>query len=444
MPKLSLPSALLIALVSCAESASGEPETGTDSTGVEADSGSSDAFFSASERSTILAWLGTLPETAPDDPTNRVADDPAAAQLGQALFFDARTSGDGTVSCATCHDPAAAFDDPRSNTSQGAGLTPRASLSILNGAYGAAGEDVQIWQFWDGRRDSQWSQALGPIEDPNEMAGSRSATALLIYDEYRDQYEAVFGAMPPLRDGAGTPLVPAGTLPGDGVWETLPEADQTAVTEVFVNYGKAVEAFERRLVSRNSRFDQFWAELSAGADDSDALSDLEKEGLRVFIDKGRCLGCHSGPNFTDGQFHNIAVPQVGDNIPANDLGRAGGIDSLITTEFSCAGPWSDRPDKSACQVSQLSAGQGEVGAFKTPTLRNVSVTAPFMHTGMFSSLDQVVSHYDLGGGPPGSFDGSRDELMRPLGLDLGDRQALVAFLMTLEGEPVDAALTKAP
>ncbi|MCH9685437.1 MAG: hypothetical protein K0V04_28650 [Deltaproteobacteria bacterium] len=434
----------MLSIAGCDDDVPPADATESTSTGAETDDGVEPAFFTPAERDTILTWLGPLPATPPPDPSNAYADDPSAAALGQALFYDTRVSANGSVSCATCHDSASGYSDNRSNTSEGMGVTHRSSISILNGAYGAAGEEAQIWQFWDGRLDSQWAQALRPVEDSLEMGGSRSSVALLLFDQYREPYEAVFGLMPTLRANDGTPLVPAGVMPGDGVWETLPQSDQDAVNEVFVRFGKVIEAYERQLVSRNSRFDQMWQELADGAADSDALTDLEKEGLRVFIDQGRCLGCHSGPNFTDGQFHNIAVAQVGDNIPQSDLGRASGLQSLLVDEFNCAGPWSDHPNKAECAVSRLADAEGEIGAFKTPSLRSVNLTPPYMHTGQFDTLDQVIAHYDLGGGPPGSFDGVRDELMRPLGLDLPQRTALVAFLATLEGEPLDPALNSAP
>lgn len=418
----------------------GETDPSADDGGTD---GTGDAFFSSSERATILSWLGPLPETVPADTTNAWADDLDAAQLGQALFFDTRLSSNGTTSCATCHEPNDAFSDNRANTSEGVGFTPRSSMSILNTAYGAAAEQAQVWQFWDGRRDSQWSQALGPLEDPVEMGSSRTDVALLILGEYSAAYEEVFGPLPELSPG-GQSIIPAGAKPGTPEWDAASQEDRDAVTSVFVNVGKAIAAYERRLVSRNSRFDDFWQELSDGAEDSDALSDQEKEGLRVFINSGRCLGCHSGPNFTDGQFHNIAVAQFGENVPAVDLGRKDGIESLRDDEFNCASEWSDYPQKDDCSVSKLASAVGEDGAFKTPSLRGTGLTPPYMHTGHLRTLDEVVAHYDLGGSPPGAFSGTRDELMRPLGLDLPQRQALVAFLLTLDGEPVDPSLVGTP
>jgi cytochrome c peroxidase len=415
--------------------------TSTDTEGMgdsENDPDADPSVFSDKEIEIILAWLGPLPDQPPADLSNAFADDPAAAALGQKFFYEARYSGNGNISCATCHEPADGFGDSRANTSQGMSITGRASIALFNGAYGAAAEDDTNWQLWDGRADSQWGQALGPPESAVVMGGTRSAIALLIYDEYGDEYESVFGPLPALRDGDGEPLVDPSLKPGEEGWDALAEADQDAVTEVYVNFGKAIAAYERLLVSRDSRFDRFWRSLEAGEMDEEALNADERHGLRVFIGKGRCLGCHSGPNFTDNQFHNIGVAQSGENIPENDEGRAAGIDKLIASGFNCASQWSDHPNPEECAVETI--GSGELGAFKTPTLRSVNLTPPYMHTGNFASLEAVIQHYDLGGAPNGAFDGVRDELMRPLSLDARERRALAAFLRALEGAPLDAEL----
>lgn len=443
---LCLTSALL--LPGCADDPPGNPapqdsESGTDDQGSD-DTGSEDQFFDDTELETILTWLGPLPDAIPDDPSNAWADDPAAATLGQKLFFDAGYSGNGEVSCATCHIPNAAFDDDRANTSEGISFTSRASMSVLNGAFGEAAEETSPWQFWDGRTDSQWAQALAPPEDEIEMGSTRTIVALHVYDTYRAEYEAVFGAMPQLRDGAGDPVAPPEAMPGTAEWDGLPDTVRDDITGVYVNFGKAIAAYERQLISRNSRFDQFWNEIAGGASDSTSLSDAEKAGLRVFIGKGRCLGCHGGRNFTDGQFHNDAVAQAGENVPESDDGRAAGLTIALADEFNCAGQWSDHPDKSRCAVSTLSGAQGELGAFKTPSLRDVANRAPYMHTGMMANLEQVVMHYDLGGAPPGTFAGTRDELMRPLELSQPERQALIAFLFSLSGEPLAPELVTDP
>jgi cytochrome c peroxidase len=267
---------------------------------------------------------------------------------------------------------------------------------------------------------------------------------LLIYDEYRSDYEPIFGPIPELRDAEGVPVADPSFKPGMPEWDALAQDVRTNIDHVYVNFGKALAAYERRLVSRNSRFDEFWRDLQAGATDSDALTDEEKEGLRVFIGVGRCLGCHSGPNFTDNQFHNLAIAQSGENTLETDEGRASGIMRLLADQFNCAGPWSDHPDKSQCAVTEIESERGEVGAFRTPTLRSVSLTPPYMHTGNFATLEEVVRHYDLGGAPNGTFEGVRDELLRPLALDPRQRSALVAFLKSLDGEPLDPALMGPP
>lgn len=414
--------------------------TGSDGTGT-----GDTAFFTPEERSTILDWLGPLPDEIPADPSNAVADDDGAAALGQALFFEEAYSSTGDISCATCHDPRAAFDESReTNTSEGLEFTDRSSMSVLNGAFAEASEEASPWQFWDGRADSQWAQALAPPESEVEMGSTRVRVALVVYDDYRDEYEAVFGGFPTLHDSEGNPLAPEDAKPGRESWETLEPAVQDAFTEVYVNYGKAIAAYERRLISRNSRFDIFWQELDDGAADSATLTDLEKQGLRVFIGKARCLGCHSGPNFTDGQFHNTAVPQVGEHVEPSDDGRAVGLRAALDSPFNCAGRWSDHPDKSACAVTNVGDGEGELGAFKTSSLREIAHRAPFMHTGGVATIEQAIQHYDLGGAAPGLFAGQRDELMRPIGLSSPDRTALAAFLRALNGEPLPESLLEDP
>lgn len=417
-----------------------------DDTIVEASSGGlatvdgEQVFFTESERATILTWLGPMPDAPPPDPSNAYADDPAAAVFGQKLFYDTGYSGDGNISCATCHAPDTGFDDGRANTSLGLAFTGRSAMTVFNGAFGAAAGGTPVWQFWDGRCDSQWSQALQPPESPAEMGSSRTTVALRLHDTYRDEYEAIFGAMPDLRDGDGQPLIPEMAVPADAAWQALPESVQDDVNRIYANFGKAIAAYERKLVSRDSRFDMFWRELSEGAPDSDILTLIEKEGLRAFIGTGRCLGCHGGPNFTDGQFHNIAVPQEGPNVATSDDGRATGLQRLFNDEFNCIGTYSDHPDKSQCAIASLDPGGGEMGAFKTPSLRHVTATAPYMHTGGFATLDDVMQHYDIGGGPTGTFAGTRDELMRPLALTPIERQGLVAFMQTLDGTPLDPVL----
>ncbi len=413
--------------------------------------------FSDTDLAVIRRELGNLPDTPPADPTNAFADDRDAAVFGQMLFFDPRYSQNGDIACATCHDPTTGFQDARANTSHGLAFTNRHTPTLLNIAYGAARPGSTVWQYWDGRKDSVWSQALGPPENGNEMGGSRVKIALLIYDKYHDAYRSLFGDMPALRDASGNPVVSdqdaAPAMPGvpetahNLAWDALSDTLKDQITEVYVNFGKAIAAYERLLVSKDSRFDQFYEEIAAGATRSKALDDQEAAGLKVFIGDGKCISCHIGPNFTDWKFHNIGVEQTGPNIPYVDTGRESGLPLVVTDPFNCAGKYSDRADKGGCAVSSImvdaNAALPYAGAFKTPGLRSVSQTAPYFHTGEEQTLDDVVDHYDEGG-DGGGFSGNVDPNVTPLDLTEEQKAALVAFLRSLDGAPLPSSLTTAP
>jgi cytochrome c peroxidase len=387
----------------------------------------------------------------PPDPTNALADSPAAAALGQQLFFDARFSGpllignngsngatgpagaSGTVACASCHDPASGGTDVRSrpaNTSLGSAWTGRNAPSVYNAAYSP-------WQFWDGRRDSLWSQALGPIESSIEHNFSRLQVAHLMSQLYRGPYGEVFGTMPDLSDGARFP--PSGK-PGDAAWDQMAPADQATIDRIFSNFGKAIEAYERKLVDRDSAFDRYMA------GDSTALSAAAVRGAKLFVGRASCNECHLGPNFTDGRFHNTGVPQVGATVPAVDNGRSDGLAKVLANEFNAAGPYSDVADGAQLQAAAAASAQNPaelIGAFKTPGLRGVARTAPYMHTGGFATLRDVVLFYRDGGAASG-FAGEKDIAMQPLLLSDRDVDDLVAFLESLSGAPLPASLVTAP
>src|SRR5687768_8070594 len=167
-------------------------------------------------------------EPPPVDPTNKFADDPRAAELGRKLFFDTRLSANGKVSCATCHKPDLEFQDG-TPLAQGVGTTNRRTMPVAGTAHAP-------FLFWDGRKDSLWAQALGPLESPVEHGGNRTQYAQLIAKHYRPQYEQVFGMMPAL-------------------------SARDEVTAVFVNIGKAIAAYERKVEYGPSRFDTYVAAL---------------------------------------------------------------------------------------------------------------------------------------------------------------------------------------
>jgi cytochrome c peroxidase len=368
-------------------------------------------------------WIGSLPPL-PDDPSNRYADDPDAAALGQAIFFDARFSANGGVSCSSCHQPELAFTDglPRG---QGIAETPRATMSVLGAAYAP-------FLFWDGRKDSLWAQALGPLENGLEHGGNRGLYAHVVADHYRADYEALFGPLPNLADAE---RFPASAGPVDdprarAAWDSMSQADRDAVTAIFVNLGKAIEAYERGLLPAGSRFDQFVASLLDGSA-ATALSVDEVAGLRLFIGEAQCSNCHNGPLFTNQSFHDTGVPPVPGHEP--DAGRGPALELLKNDEFNCLSRWSDA-DPQECAALRFLRDDPEslAGAFKPPSLRNVARTGPYMHAGQIATLEDVLRHYREA---PAAAVG-RSEL-EPLDLTDAQLEQLVAFLGSLDNLPTD-------
>jgi cytochrome c peroxidase len=340
--------------------------------------------------SMTLRELGPVPA----DPTNRVADDPRAAELGRTLFFDTRLSANGEVSCATCHVPDEEFQDgtPLAN---GVGVTNRRTMPI-------AGMAHSPFLFWDGRKDSLWAQALGPLESPVEHGGSREQYARVIAAHYRPDYEVVFGPMPALS--------------------TRDEA-----TAVFVNMGKAIAAYERTIEYASSRFDRYVENLrDTGRAPQDVLAADEVAGLRLFIGKASCANCHNGPLLTNNEFHNTGVPARA-GLPA-DRGRLAGADAVLRDEFNCRSRWSDAASTCA-ELEFLVTGDHVLErAFKVPSLRNVAERAPYMHAGQFSTLREVVDHYNRAPESPAG----HSEL-EPLRLSAQERRQIEAFLRSLSG-----------
>ena len=412
-----------------------------------ADGGTTAAvIFTDEERDSILNNLAVMPAAAWEDKTNKYGDNPAAATLGQKFYFETRYSANGKVSCATCHAPSMGFQDNRANTSSGPDatmFTGRHAPTVINAAIGSGKASGGSWQFWDGRADSQWSQALGPPESGTEMGGSRTKIALLIEKNYKAEYEAVFKDHP-MPSLAGVAAVP----PGGAEWDALTVEQKHNVNEIYVNFGKAIAAYERKIISRDARYDKYLAEFQAGKPESTLFSDEEKLGLKVFVGKGLCVSCHRGPGLTDWKFHNIGTQQLGPNIPKEDVGRKAGVATVTTggfKAFNCASEWSDHPDKTQCAVATLVVKDSDLGAFKTPGLRDISKTAPYKHTGRLKTLEEVVDHYDMGGGEAGTFVGMVDAPdIAKLNLTAAEKAALVKFMKTLDGAPLDSVLTTAP
>ncbi len=356
-----------------------------------------EAWTEAERKLIESLWIGQL-GTPPPSPGNPVADDPAAADFGRKLFFDPRLSRNGKIACATCHQPERFFTDGKP-TAEGLGKLRRNVPGLVGSAWSP-------WLFWDGHTDSLWSQALLPLEHPDEMGLTRRVLAAFIAQHYLPEYLALFG---PLPQGA---------------------AEDRGQAQILVNIGRALEAFERTLRPMPTRFDRYAAALRDNDHASlSALSGQEQRGLKLFLGKAQCVRCHNGPLFTNQGFHNTGLaPLKG---AAFDPGRAAGVAQALESAFNCRSLYSAAADKSCPQLQfARSSGPELVGAFKTPGLRGVAETAPYMHDGRFATLAEVLAHYQRAPGINPAF--GHSELF-PLDLSEQELASLEAFLRSLSG-----------
>ncbi len=297
--------------------------------------------------------------------------------------------------CASCHVPYRGWQDGRARAF-GQVEVDRNTPSLLNVRWNR-------WFGWDGAGDSLWAQSIRPILDPREMAASAPHAAALVRGDpdHRCRFEKAFGAPPPADD------------------ET-----------VLVAIGKALAAFQETLVSGRSPFDDFRDALERG--------DLERavhypaaarRGLKIFIGRGACDTCHFGPAFTNGEFHDIGIAHFIRRGEV-DPGRYGGIRRLKASPFNLLGHYSDdATGESATKTRHVAPDHRNFGEFKVPSLRNVALTAPYMHNGSLATLAEVVRHYSELNLERLHADG--ESILKPLRLTAEESADLVAFLKSL-------------
>jgi cytochrome c peroxidase len=399
-----------------------------------------DGVFTAEEWAKV-AELSPLGDP-PSDPTNKYEDDPEAAALGQRFWFEDDYAGpllignDGTngalgaegetgkVACASCHYPPWLIDT-RS--------IPRNSATMVNVAYYAP------WIENNGLLDSLWSESMVDVEFDLGFNSSRLRLAHVIYDNHRDAYNAVFDpdldpALDPNHPDAAR--FPADGRPGSDAWTSMTTEDQDHVTQVFVNFGKSLHAYLKLLNSKNSPFDRYVA------GETDAISASAKRGLKLFVGKAACAECHSSPHFSDDDFHNTGLAAEGPNIVTDEKGRFDAIPFVLANEFNSAGRWSDDPNTGRLD-GLVEGDESTIGLWRTKGLRQIAVTPPYMHTGQFETLEEVIDFYNDGGHESG-FQGVKDELMEPLNLTDQEKADLVEFLKTLTGDEVPEDLLRNP
>jgi cytochrome c peroxidase len=389
----------------------------------------------------------------PPSPTNRYADDPAAAAFGQRLFFEKSYShaltisgsglgnvGDkGKISCASCHDPAGYYSDSRSRpnaTSLGVSWTARNSPTLVNAAF-------YTWGSWGGKDDVLWNQGANGSESSPNFASNRLELAHIVFRKYRADYDAIF---PVPLDPALDPAAPdaarfppqgrpkSGSAAPDGPWEAMTAADRALINQIAANTGKALEAYERQLVSRNAPIDRYIA------GDHEALSPSAKRGLSLFMGKAACVDCHSGPLFSDQEFHNTGVSQTGATQSLVDNGRFDDLTRTLANTFNGAGAFSDDQVTGIAKLEGMVVADELKGQFRTSSLRHIARTGPYMHAGTHTTLEDVVRFYNWGGASSG-FAGTKSAAMVPLLLSDEEELDLVALMKALTGEPVAAELT---
>ena len=353
------------------------------------------ALTSEQQLVAVDQWIGKQPKVvrptwaSPGFWTSLVPNDnpgtEAQVALGKRLYFDARLSKDGTVSCATCHDTSRGFTDRRS-TSEGVGdkVGRRNAPTTMNALFFAM-------SFWDGRARSLEEQAKLPILNPIEMAQPDDKAVLAAIERdpsYAPAFQAAYGRAPSFDD-----------------------------------VGRAIAAFERTLVFVSAPFDRF------AVGQAEAISADARAGFGLFHGKARCAGCHqissSNPIGTDNQFHNIGVSA-----------RHQDFETLAKQALSALekNPTKEAIDQLSLQTDLAELGRfvvtrnrADIGAFKTQQVRNVGVTAPYMHDGSMATLWDVVDHYNRGGEANPYLDGG----IEPLNLSDKEVDQLVAFLFTL-------------
>lgn len=346
--------------------------------------------------------LGLPPVPEPENnPTT-----PEKVRLGEALFNEARFSSTELVSCATCHDLAKGFTDSPLTFSEGIDrLTgTRNAPTVVNSAYFTS-------FFWDGRRDSLETQSQDPFLNRVEMALPSHEPILELVraeDEYDSMFEAAFGV----------------------------SGDEITMDHVMM----AIAAFERTVISGNSPFDRYYF-----GGEADAISEQAKRGFDIFLNEGRCVSCHTISQthaiFTDNKFHNLGIgfTRIADRTDE----VVGQFIAAARTEQEVDEAVLSDPDVSELGRYVVSRELQDLGQFKTPTLRNIAATAPYMHDGSHRTLREVVEFYNTTIPPfedqeqgPNPFQSGG---IRPLDLSEEQIDDLVAFLETLTSPEFNAA-----
>lgn len=337
---------------------------------------------------------GPWPLEVEPDPSNRMSGNTEAIALGKMFFSSVELSSNGKASCASCHQPERDFTD---------GLPRGIGIKLLDrNTQGLVNLRHHRWFGWGGGSDNLWAQSMVPIVHADEMAMSQDAlSATLSRQPFGSGYSQLFGA-----------------------------ATEHSNEQNLVNVGKALAAYVETLETGRSNFDRFRDALAAkNWTQAATYPEAAQRGLQLFIGKGNCSFCHTGPLFSNGEFHDAGVPYFIE--PGRvDSGRHDGIKSIKSSSFTLAGAYTDDKEKAgAWAVQQVREQHSNFGTFRVPSLRNVANTAPYMHNGSLLSLEAVALHYSNIDLERLHADG--ELILTPLNLTLQERSDLVEFLQSL-------------
>lgn len=352
--------------------------------------------FTEGERA-LIRGMGPWPAEPPADAGNELSGLAWAERLGEQLFNDTDLSGDRQLSCASCHIESLGFADSRA-VAIGAGQHLRNTQSLLN-------VGLQRWFGWDGGSDSLWAAAMRPILSDVEMAGDIETIAQRLRDKgYFTQALTAAGRDQPVDDEG-----------------------------LVVIAAKSIAAYTRVLISASTPFDRFRKSLLDGDRSNLAgYSPAAQRGLKIFIGAANCHVCHFGANFSNREFHDIGRPFF-TAIGQVDSGRYSGIQRVRLDRYNLLGPFNGTGvTEEIRKTSSVKLGQLNFGQWRTPSLRNLISTAPYMHDGTMATLRDVVDAYaDI---DPDRLHTNGEAILKPLTLSDAERNDLVAFLRSLSVE----------
>ena len=356
------------------------------------------------------------------DPSNKFDGNKTAIALGEKLFNDKNLSLSKTISCASCHQADKSFTD---NLERGKG-----TQELQRNTPSLIGISHSQWFYWDGRRDSLWAQAITPIETVGEMDNNRTHAVryFLSSPEYVDQYKKITQKYLSHTELARLPehASPYGNKQEKAAWSSISEQLQDQINQTFSDIGKLLASYEATLQYKPTRLDQFIESINNKELNNELLTTTEQAGLKLFLDaeKTQCLRCHNGPLLTNHGFHNIGTGNF--SRENSDYGRYYAILAVKFDKFNCLGKYSDAVPEDCSTLRFIIKNEIPTfmqGAFKVPSLRNLTSTAPYFHDGRYSSLLEAVEHYtkatDL-----------KSEI-EPIKLSVKEIEAMAAFLETL-------------